>query len=72
LQVIDKALIGQNLDLTAAPKDGVSFAKFTNERFSKIAHYKTAYFCFYLPVACAMYMVRTFSLHFSSISVSYF
>ena len=67
----DKTIIGENLDLSTAHGGVVNFAKFTYERFSAIAEYKTAYFCFYLPVACALYMVRTFPLHFSSISVSY-
>ena len=50
-------MIGQNLDLITAPVDRVNFSAYTIDRYNAIVKYKTAYYSFYLPVACAMYMV---------------
>lgn len=48
---------GQCLDLITAPVDGqVDFTKFTEERYTAIVKWKTAYYSFYLPVALAMIM----------------
>jgi farnesyl diphosphate synthase len=51
-----QTVIGQNLDLITAPTDRVNFAAYTIERYNAIVKYKTAFYSFYLPVACAMYM----------------
>ncbi|KAF5348244.1 hypothetical protein D9756_010503 [Leucocoprinus leucothites] len=49
--------IGQLTDLTTAtPGETVNFSEFTLQRYSSIVIWKTAYYSFYLPVACAMYM----------------
>jgi len=50
-------VIGQNLDLITAPTDRNNFAAYTIDRYNAIVQYKTAYYSFYLPVACALYMV---------------
>ena len=50
--------MGQCLDMTTSPGPGgdVDFAQFSLERYNSIVKYKTAFYSFYLPVACAMYM----------------
>lgn len=45
---------GQLIDLITAPEDKVDLSKFSLERHRLIVIYKTAYYSFYLPVACAM------------------
>jgi len=55
-----KTVIGQNLDLITAPTDRVNFSAYTIDRYNAIVQYKTAYYSFYLPVACALYMVKMF------------
>jgi len=47
--------IGQLIDLITAPEE-VNLNKFSLERHSLIVIWKTAFYSFYLPVACAMYM----------------
>lgn len=46
--------MGQLVDLITAPEDKVDLSKFSLERHRTIVIYKTAYYSFYLPVACAM------------------
>lgn len=47
--------LGQLLDLTSQPLEGPpDLNRFTLERYKKIVKYKTAYYTFYLPTACAM------------------
>ena len=46
--------MGQLVDLITAPEDKVDLQKFSMERHKTIVVYKTAYYSFYLPVACAM------------------
>ncbi|KAH6892768.1 farnesyldiphosphatesynthetase, partial [Coprinopsis sp. MPI-PUGE-AT-0042] len=46
--------MGQLVDLITAPEDHVDLEKFSLERHRLIVIYKTAYYSFYLPVACAM------------------
>ncbi|KAG2018793.1 farnesyldiphosphatesynthetase, variant 2 [Coprinopsis cinerea AmutBmut pab1-1] len=46
--------MGQLVDLITAPEDVVDLSKFSLERHRLIVVYKTAYYSFYLPVACAM------------------
>jgi len=50
--------MGQLVDLITAPEDKVDLSKFSLERHSLIVIYKTAYYSFYLPVACAMLVSR--------------
>ncbi|THH13553.1 hypothetical protein EW146_g6679 [Bondarzewia mesenterica] len=46
--------MGQLVDLITAPETKVDLSKFSLERHSLIVIYKTAFYSFYLPVACAM------------------
>ena len=50
--------MGQLIDLITAPEDKVDLSKFSLERHKLIVIYKTAYYSFYLPVACAMLLSR--------------
>jgi farnesyl diphosphate synthase len=50
--------MGQLIDLITAPEDKVDLDKFSLERHRLIVIYKTAYYSFYLPVACAMLLSR--------------
>ena len=57
-----QTIIGQCLDMRAAPGDGrVDFTHYTLPKYKAIVKWKTAFYSFYLPVASAMYLVR-FSL----------
>ena len=47
---------GQMLDLITAPIGTVDLSRYTMEAYMRIVTYKTAYYTFYLPVACAMHM----------------
>ncbi|KAJ2912240.1 hypothetical protein MD484_g8172, partial [Candolleomyces efflorescens] len=47
---------GQLVDLITAPEDQVDLTKFSLDRHRLIVIYKTAFYSFYLPVACAMLM----------------
>nr|CCA25012.1 farnesyl pyrophosphate synthetase putative [Albugo laibachii Nc14] len=52
---IHRTEMGQLLDLTSQPLNAPSdLSRFTVERYRKIVRYKTAYYTFYLPLACAM------------------
>ncbi|KAF6746621.1 isoprenoid synthase domain-containing protein, partial [Ephemerocybe angulata] len=51
-----KTEFGQLVDLITAPEDHVDLSKFSLERHRLIVIYKTAFYSFYLPVACAMLM----------------
>ncbi|KAI8871155.1 farnesyl pyrophosphate synthase [Ramicandelaber brevisporus] len=46
--------LGQMLDLITAPEDDVDLTRFNMHKYSWIVIYKTAFYSFYLPVACAM------------------
>ena len=49
--------LGQLLDLTSQPAPAVAaidLERFTLERYKAIVKYKTAYYSFYLPVACGL------------------
>ncbi|KAF4610428.1 hypothetical protein D9613_007036 [Agrocybe pediades] len=46
--------MGQLVDLITAPEDKVDLSKFSLERHRLIVIYKTAFYSFYLPVACAL------------------
>eukprot|EP00201_Polytomella_parva_P008941 CAMPEP_0175056390 /NCGR_PEP_ID=MMETSP0052_2-20121109/10642_1 /TAXON_ID=51329 ORGANISM="Polytomella parva, Strain SAG 63-3" /NCGR_SAMPLE_ID=MMETSP0052_2 /ASSEMBLY_ACC=CAM_ASM_000194 /LENGTH=354 /DNA_ID=CAMNT_0016321407 /DNA_START=2121 /DNA_END=3185 /DNA_ORIENTATION=- len=45
---------GQLLDLTTAPIGSVDLTKYTLDNYMRIVTYKTAFYSFYLPVACGM------------------
>eukprot|EP00243_Klebsormidium_subtile_P001154 TRINITY_DN1198_c0_g1_i2.p1 TRINITY_DN1198_c0_g1~~TRINITY_DN1198_c0_g1_i2.p1 ORF type:complete len:366 (-),score=98.98 TRINITY_DN1198_c0_g1_i2:213-1310(-) len=47
---------GQQLDLITTPEGTVDLSKYTMSTYLKIVQYKTAYYSFYLPVACALYL----------------
>lgn len=51
-----KTVTGQCLDLITSPET-VNLEQFTEERYTAIVQWKTAYYSFYLPVALAMSMV---------------
>ncbi|KAF4593574.1 Farnesyl pyrophosphate synthetase [Pleurotus pulmonarius] len=48
--------MGQLIDLITAPEDHVDLSKFSLKKHRLIVVYKTAFYSFYLPVACAMYL----------------
>jgi farnesyl diphosphate synthase len=50
--------MGQLVDLITAPEDKVDLNKFSLKRHSLIVIYKTAFYSFYLPVACAMLVAQ--------------
>mmetsp|Transcript_13916 Transcript_13916/g.24387 ORF Transcript_13916/g.24387 Transcript_13916/m.24387 type:complete len:358 (+) Transcript_13916:97-1170(+) len=45
---------GQLLDLITAPQGTVDLTKYTMDNYMRIVTYKTAFYSFYLPVACGM------------------
>lgn len=47
--------MGQLLDLLTAPEDKLNLDNFNFKKYYFIVTYKTAFYSFYLPVACAMY-----------------
>jgi len=47
--------LGQLLDLITAPEDKVDLNNFNFQKYYFIVRYKTAFYSFYLPVACAMH-----------------
>lgn len=54
-EVILQTEYGQQLDLTSQPQDAPqNFDCFNVDRYKLIVKYKTAFYSFYLPVACAM------------------
>ncbi|KAJ8508853.1 hypothetical protein ONZ45_g8925 [Pleurotus djamor] len=48
--------MGQLIDLITASEDYVDLSKFSLKKHQLIVIYKTAFYSFYLPVACAMYL----------------
>ena len=42
------------LDLITTPADKVDLSRYTIQNYTDIAKYKTAYYSFYLPVACGL------------------
>jgi len=50
--------IGQLLDLTQTSGDRVNLSHFTLENYRRIVKYKTSYYSFYLPVACALQLAK--------------
>ncbi|CAM6118345.1 unnamed protein product [Calypogeia fissa] len=49
--------LGQMLDLITTPEGEVDISKYVISTYTKIVQYKTAYYSFYLPVACALLMI---------------
>lgn len=49
---------GQMLDLITTPEGEVDLNRYTLSTYEKIVQFKTAYYSFYLPVACALLLVR--------------
>jgi farnesyl diphosphate synthase len=47
---------GQLIDLITAPIGVVDLSKYTMETYMRIVTYKTAFYTFYLPAACAMHV----------------
>lgn len=56
LQTTHQTAHGQLLDLTTAPPGTTDLSKFTVNNYMRIVTFKTAYYSFYLPVACGMLM----------------
>ena len=54
MQVTFQTSHGQLLDLTTAPIGSVDLSKYTLDNYMRIVTYKTAFYSFYLPVACGM------------------
>jgi farnesyl diphosphate synthase len=55
IEVSRQTELGQLLDLTSQPQDGIiDLERFTMERYTSIVKYKTAFYSFYLPVALGM------------------
>ncbi|XP_039252131.2 farnesyl pyrophosphate synthase-like [Styela clava] len=48
--------LGQSLDMETSEKPEVDFTYFTKERYYAIIKYKTSFYSFYLPIACALYL----------------
>ncbi|KAJ8925720.1 hypothetical protein NQ315_009567 [Exocentrus adspersus] len=55
-----KTSMGQALDGLCMKNNRPNLDVFTMNRYSTIVKYKTAYYTFKLPVACAMYLANTF------------
>ncbi|XRB08188.1 farnesyl pyrophosphate synthase [Pycnococcus provasolii] len=53
-EVTFQTATGQMLDLITAPIGKVDLSKYTMETYTNIVVYKTAFYTFYLPVACGM------------------
>ena len=54
MQTTHQTAHGQLLDLTTAPPGTTDLTKFTVNNYMRIVTFKTAYYSFYLPVACGM------------------
>jgi farnesyl diphosphate synthase len=56
INVVQKTEFGQLIDLISQPMDTtvVDLTRFTMERYKLQVKYKTAFYTFYLPVACGM------------------
>lgn len=49
--------LGQLCDLLTAPEDKVDLDNFGMDKYTFIVIHKTAYYSFYLPVACALHLI---------------
>jgi farnesyl diphosphate synthase len=64
-KVYMQTTIGQSLDLIiGSPQEDqlFDFKNYTEDTYNAIVKWKTAYYSFYLPVACALYLVGGFFL----------
>lgn len=57
---------GQMLDLITTPAGEIDLSKYCMSTYLKIVQYKTAYYSFYLPVACALLMAGENLMNFQS------
>ncbi len=53
-QVTYQTSHGQLLDLVTAPQGTMDLSRYTMDNYMRIVTYKTAFYTFYLPVACGM------------------
>jgi farnesyl diphosphate synthase len=53
-----RTCIGQSIDLMTGSLTNRQFECYTQERYNQIVIWKTAYYSFYLPVACALYLAN--------------
>lgn len=53
-EVTHQTAHGQLLDTTTAPIGTVDLTRYTMERYMRIVTYKTAFYTFYLPIACGL------------------
>jgi len=53
-EVTHQTAHGQLLDTTTAPIGTVDLSRYTKERYMRIVTYKTAFYTFYLPIACGL------------------
>lgn len=64
LEVTLQTEVGQLYDLTSQPIDGEpDLDRFTLRRYRQIVKYKTAFYSFYLPVACGMILGNKSNRH---------
>lgn len=54
LQTTCQTAHGQLLDLITTPVDKVDLTRYTIENYFSIVTFKTAYYSFYMPVACGL------------------
>ena len=54
MQTTHQTAHGQLLDITTAPIGTVDLAKYTEATYLRIVTFKTAFYSFYLPVACGL------------------
>ena len=54
MQTTHQTAHGQLLDIMTAPAGTVDLARYTLPTYMRIVTFKTAYYSFYLPVACGL------------------
>ena len=54
MQTTHQTAHGQLLDIMTAPLGTVDLARYTLPTYMRIVTFKTAYYSFYLPVACGL------------------
>jgi len=52
-----QTVLGQSLDILYSTNNG-DFSKYTMDNYKSIVQWKTAYYSFYLPIACALYLAE--------------
>ncbi|XP_063788514.1 farnesyl pyrophosphate synthase-like isoform X1 [Pseudophryne corroboree] len=58
LEISYQTELGQTLDLIFSKPGKMDLAQYTETRYKSVAKYKTAFSCFYLPIAAAMFMAE--------------